>query len=563
MARDTVLINNNYPLDYAALTGLAQPLTPPNQFWASAEQLAPAADWLILDLGTTRPINFVSFEICMKPFDLTFEYKNSLGNWVPIVSDPDFPATLSTVFIPSQNNPFQIFEYHFTLVQTQFVRITFTRRTDPFPLKTSAPFEYSVEIRNARLIHLINSTTDYVADSGVDILGNAYRTTLKGYDSINVVDDDTTTFWQSQPNPVRDAVEALYFDLRQGFVDGTMGFLDQQRISDLDGRTQENIESFFQNGVVIDEIYIDPITFGPDMNIYYSTDEDSDWEGKLWIPVPRRYVLKKGYHSLPQPTLTKFVKLEFTNLSAVPYNPINYPNSPPITFRRFPTWVQNYFETTQPMVPTLALATAKVDIDPLTFGFQNYTDNLDSGYSHYRDITINVPDPDTQIQNFILTLQRETESSQSASPVESQIQFRSIIMWQEDLINQLDNSRALSRKAKEPRDDQLDTGWNAELTLPLNAPVTVQSTPDLSVSLTDKKRPSMFFPRLCRHAYQLVKGGYAEKIAYYVSIREVSFHRRDYTIEFDEPLYVETLDDESHIEVNDFVQNDWRYEVAP
>ena len=85
----------------------------------------------------------------------------------------------------------------------------------------------------------------------------------------------------------------------------------------------------------------------------------------------------------------------------------------------------------------------------------------------------------------------------------------------------------------------------------------------MTIATQEKYVPVMWFPRKCRHTYQIVKTDRPQKVAYFVALREVSFHRRDFTVEFDEPFYVGSLDDEFHADSNEFDQNDWRFVVTP
>ena len=145
---------------------------------------------------------------------------------------------------------------------------------------------------------------------------------------------------------------------------------------------------------------------------------------------------------------------------------------------------------------------------------------------------------------------------------EKQIRFYSPVMWQTDLLQQLDSSRALSRVATALRDGFIDTGWNAEQGLPIETPSGLQSAPDLSPVISEKKKPIMWFSRRCRHGYKKVRGYFTNKVCYYAAIRSVQFYRRDFQVEVDEPVYIETLEDDMHTELNEFVQADWRYVVV-
>lgn len=553
MSQNVTLVNTFYPITYFADSSPANVIAS-TDFWASVESLAPQSEFLLYDFGITRPLNFVDFEICLKPIDIVIEWSLDQITWTEVVPEEDFPEQLSIQFLPSQTNPWEYVEYHFGSVLTQFVRLTFNRRTDPFPLQTSTPFPWSVEVRNARFLNIIQEFKDFTADVGTDILGNSYRTDIVTFPATNTTDGDTTTFWQSQPNPSPFAVESLYFDLRAVALPGTMGNLDLAIDEELDTRSMADMESYLQEGVVVDEVYVDPITFGPSMHIYYSLDDTPQWDNKLWIPINRTYVLKKGYHSLPAPTLAKFIKLEFSNLVPAPYNVGESPNLPEMTYSQFPTWVQNYFQDlkvvtqSQPFIDPVD----RVSVDPLKLGFQNPDDSFDSSI-----VTRNAPavrDTEQEIRNFLAGA-----NTVEQVVIENQIEFNSPLMYQVDLVSQLDQTKALSRFAEEG-----ESGWNAELP-PITEPTpTIQSVPDLSAAVNEKQMPIMYFPYKCRHKYQVIKSQRPAKIAFFVGVREVGFFRRDYTATFDEPYYIETFDDTTHFGViNDFTQDDWRYVITP
>lgn len=560
--RSQIIVNNYYPVGYFAQENASQFVNQSTEeFWASVERDAPAQETLSFDLGVTRAFNFIDFEICQKPINFTIEYSTDQTNWTAVEPLEEFPTTLAMPFLPSLENPWGYFEYHFTLVQARYFRVVFTRRQERFPLPTSDYFPWSIEVRNLRILHTIPNVDLFVEDQGKDILGNAFRTDLQVFASDNVTDGDTSTFWQSQPNPSPSAVEALYFDLRTDLHAGTMSYLDTQTISTLDTRSMSDWESYYDSGVVIDEIYVDPITFGPNMHIYYSLDDTPDWDEKLWIPIARNYTLKRGFHGLPTSTYVKYVKLEFSHLAAAPYQPVEYPSMPPVTFRRFPSWVQDYFNKVFIIEPLPDVITVfdRITIDPLTFGFQKIVDQMSSTFEDNRALIES--NSDSEVKGFIDQFLTTRESSGVQETSEDAVRVRTPVMWQSDLLQQLDTTHALARIAQVPRDGIDDTGFTAELGLPIFPPPVLQSGVNLEPAWKEKKKPSMFFPQRCRHGYQIVSAPFTAKIAYFVALREVSFHRRDFTIAHDETMYVESLGDDSHVEVNDFRQQDWRFVV--
>src|ERR1700747_1297163 len=157
------------------------------------------------------------------------------------------------------------------------------------------------------------------ADNGTDFLGNDYRSVAinKSAQAVNTVAGDPVTHWISRPNPSKFAVEALYVAL-----------------------------SIYGGPVVVDSILLDPITPNITFNVYYSNDGDPEsipdnWDGKLWTRVPQVYQAKKrDTYYLPRPVTAKYFKIEFTNLQAQSYRTkVNAP----VQYRRFPSWVLDYF----------------------------------------------------------------------------------------------------------------------------------------------------------------------------------------------------------------------------
>jgi hypothetical protein len=403
----------------------------------------------------------------------------------------------------------------------------------------------------------------YGAGRPPDPFGTANIISFEWSMYLNLTPQAASTVWESQPCPSRNCVEALYFDLRTNAEPGTMTLLDQARMSDLDLRAQRDLELFYPDGVILDEIFIDPITYGPSMHIYYSLDDTTEWDDKLWIPVPIHYVLKKGFFAFTSPTLVKYVKLEFTNLSPRPYNAIDWPAMRPVKYRRYPTWVINYFaeEAATFLVPPGTSETVRVD--PLTLGFLIPSDNHDTHYEAIRaDNLVEASTEHSEVHESIVALLNQQVID--SSPITSQINFYTPIKWQQDLIQQLDTKYALNRVVTKPRDDGGDaTGWNSEQAPPVAAPVIAQSVRDLTNILVEKSPFPYYFPIPCRHGYQIAEAERSSKIAYYVSIRSVSFHRRDYTAAYDEVEYFDRLNDTTFVANTDFSPQSDRYIILP
>lgn len=525
------LVNNYYVLDYLALVGISEPqAADPRNFWSSLEELPPTPETLTFDMGSVRPINCISFEIIGKPIDFTIQYLNG-STWTTVTDSSDFNNEQGVAYLGGEN-PWIYIERHFNTVQTQQIKITFTRREDPFPFRDDALFPWSVDVRNLRLLYLIDSASDYFVDTGQDILGNSFRTELYQYSAANATDGDPTTYWKSFPNVDRLAVESLYLDLRNS-----------------------------GDPVVVDEIYVDPITYGPHMHFYYSNDDSTaDWDTKLWVPIPRHYILKKGFHELPSSVTLKYLKVEFTNLSPVPYNVPEYPNFHPFTYRKFPTWVQNYFQGVYNGINStsdLVGVVDEVEIDPIELAFTIPNDRLSSAELTSAFVT----DPNTILQEYVKGVAAQQNLTPEAQQeLESEISFRNSFQWQNDLSTELDTNKALSRLLLQMA--TTSSTFGAEDAAPQLLPPSVQSVPDLQEAQDEKFTPMMWFPMTCRHTYQIVRTTRSDKVAYYVGIREIGAYRKDYTQDDDPDSYVEIFGDSQNVSENDFIQNDLIWAVG-
>jgi len=71
----------------------------------------------------------------------------------------------------------------------------------------------------------------------------------------------------------------------------------------------------------------------------------------------------------------------------------------------------------------------------------------------------------------------------------------------------------------------------------------------------------MWFPYRDRHEYLIVSTTRDYRIAFFAAIKQVTFHRRDFTAICDQDFYIETFDDTAQTAINEFQQLDWRFVV--
>jgi hypothetical protein len=152
-------INGIYPLEYQSLPNVNKIKYPEEQFWASLER-GEGTDYIELNLGTPKPINYLSFEITRKPLDISVDY-DVLGmgearDFRPVDVDT---GDVAISFDSKQLNPWQRIELRFTssvnsMIFTKFVRIGFTRRVasnSPFLSVDGTVVPHSIECRNLRI----------------------------------------------------------------------------------------------------------------------------------------------------------------------------------------------------------------------------------------------------------------------------------------------------------------------------------------------------------------------------------------------------------------------------
>ena len=247
--------NGQYPVGYFAITG--QPTSTSKTFWASQENYIydqngngknRTTESITLNLQTTTPVNMIEFEIGKKPVDIQLNYLDSDNTtWLPVNLNRNVENVTSVYYNNSTIYQWQPSVITFDTVMTTGLQLVFTRRTDIFPFDNPTGFPWSVEIRNFKAALMIGQQSDFVSFPGVDVFGNGYYTQLQVYGAQNILNGGTS-FWQSQSNPSQFAVESLYFD-----------------VTSLQGSAQ-----------TIDQIYIDPLTIGNLMHVYYTNDNSTD-----------------------------------------------------------------------------------------------------------------------------------------------------------------------------------------------------------------------------------------------------------------------------------------------
>jgi hypothetical protein len=532
-------VDTFYPVGYFA----DQNLNPDNKlYWASEELYPDVIDSLEVDFLNKKPINSIEFEVSQKPVDIKIYYwklDTELDEyyWEEVVYRDDIENNLSIFYRGSSNYSWQYVNPYFETVETSKLKIDFERRMDPFPYSFSPTIEWSIEVRNLRFLHVIAKIEDFVPINNIDVLGNSYRTVLNEYSLENALKNKINRYWKSQVNPSRFAVEAIYFD-----------------ISD--------------NGdpSLIDEIYLDPLTSGCIVHVYYTDDDStSDWDNKLWSPIPRHYVLGKGNINLPNTIQAKYIKIEFTNLSTVAYN---FPNTKEsVRYRLYPTWVEQMAKQFAPITDSpLRSNEAYSIVDPSFLNMGVVTPEKDK-------LTPEVPKSvldfiEANVQSTVLNEYQVWKNPELQA--DSSINLDRTINIYPNSVDNLYSKSLLSTIKINDRGGATEnllnstdpSSWNVELPLTPKELVNLASRNDRTLVEEEKTWPDMWFMQKCRHGYKVVESPRTDKVGYYVGIKDVKFYKRDKTKQFDDFNYLINLSDDSFIEKNEFDLNEWRWTLS-
>lgn len=366
------------------------------------------------------------------------------------------------------------------------------------------------------------------ADSGIDFLGNTYRSALNTKSPNNVTTFDSAVsdnYWLSKPNPSRFAVENLYFDVR-----GT------------DGSSQ-----------VIDSVFIDPLTPGVYFSIYY-TDEPgvasipADWDSKLWTRVHRTFKLdKRQTYILPTPVSASFIKIEFSHLQAKSYNPGDFQK--PITYNKHPKWVLDYFLLTlaqeKETEDHFIASSVQVDFNALDLAYNYYLDDLHE--SPAKPVALD-PSRQQAVNQFLLTQKDLSDFIDQTTLSKISLAMQP---FQNDPALQADFGEILGQFVIASRDPRANIP--TETSVNTSADTTFVSSTDRDAVIIENSTPVMFFFVDCRHKYRVVSAKFEQNRAYFVGVKSIAFQRHKFSTAFDADIYVENTGDNENMERNDFL----------
>jgi len=168
---ETSLIDGIYPSSYLKLKNIT-PKKVKGLFWASTPK-STGADYLEIDLGETRAINFITLELLKSPITLDIQYDTldygNYRNYVSVTPENIFETNQSYPFVKEffytalDPAPWEYTTYNFkdanqNMIYTRYIRIKFDRRTtgNASPANfmsddSGNPEAWSVCVRNLRI----------------------------------------------------------------------------------------------------------------------------------------------------------------------------------------------------------------------------------------------------------------------------------------------------------------------------------------------------------------------------------------------------------------------------
>jgi hypothetical protein len=383
-----------------------------------------------------------------------------------------------------------------------------------------------------------------LGDEGRDVLGNAYRYGVRREKAAYVVDGGRAG-WMSDPAPSKDAVEALYFDLRE-----------------FDADAGENVLR------LVDGLRIAPRTPGVRMNVYYSKENlqgdrpasVNGWDYLLWQPLSQNsFVLRPNQViEFPQPIRAAYVKLEFTDLNPIPWKVPAYPPLPPKPFRRFPTWVEDQFTNSQlrNVVEDWWLRQATPVQSQVLSGLTDPVREFEyKEREFFAKLALGEVDQSKLINQTLVS----AEDRSVFDPVTaSRIWLAPADTFGDSLLVSVDQDSILGRMVVS-RFDPFSPGGTTERAGPRPVLDTIPTVSSINNRISDSyshiAQVPMRFNTTCRHAYREDVAEFNKK-GFFVGIDEVQFLRNDYSVMHDDPLIQDILHDDFLLEVNTWEPED-------
>lgn len=308
---------------------------------------------------------------------------------------------------------------------------------------------------------------------------------------------------------------------------------------------QTSVPILMDEPVVVDAIVFEPLFADQHYTVYYSNDDDGlqdtpsstdEWENKLWT-MATSVVTNFGNETevLPQPISAKYIKIELTNPQLQAYNPGNF--ALPITYKTFPSWVQNYF-LSQVDYPSWDADQVVVQSDALTTLYTPDTSDLIK-----QPAVPNTPNPASYTTSSSTGLDNTTlgQINLNTNP------------YGDTLGTQVDASTTIGAIAASQTDNVIDGAQQVtEGGSTSYPPITTVSSLQRDSVLAELLAPDMYFYYTCRHAYMIKTATLSDNKAYFFGVNNITFLRSQGSVSADTPVYTETGADMANSTMNDF-----------
>lgn len=217
--------------------------TAPRQ-WLSQPRLSQDPTTEVITVRFKQPLSIasVSLEITRVSCRVELWYQDRENNWRPVYDQERVPLAITLSATNAAQTWFTYSAQTYPIIAKAF-QIRATRVYDPaLPL---AP--YSIGIRNTLIKRNVWSRSQgtQAFEPSQDVLGNVLTRYVKDWAPSQAIDGNSSTYWQSGPQPDPNAVVSMYLDMRTKT-----------------GAAQ-----------IVDTLFIDPVYAGTHMNLYYSTDD--------------------------------------------------------------------------------------------------------------------------------------------------------------------------------------------------------------------------------------------------------------------------------------------------
>lgn len=188
--KNDFLVNNYYPIDHFVLPGVDRVIFGRGNFWGSRQRYAsvaedhrntylpselggiPTTEYLELDLGRIREINYISFNIVNAPINVTIEYDSVSSddnnhNWTEVTPLADMAFDDRIHYVAQKRNAWFHGQFYFTdskmqMVHARYIRIGFQRRDVDWPTKNSKPFPWPIMVKTLRTARYMASVKDTI-----------------------------------------------------------------------------------------------------------------------------------------------------------------------------------------------------------------------------------------------------------------------------------------------------------------------------------------------------------------------------------------------------------------